>query len=82
MARVVPGGDCRELQLGDRGPILRRNRDGAFHVADSIAKQVAQAAGGFIAGTRIGGEGSSTPSGPWCPHDKRPFYCDECKETL
>lgn len=79
MARVVPGGDCREVQLGEGGAVLHRDRDGAFHVNDRFAKTMAEATGGFIAGTRIGGTGPSEPLGPWCPHGERPFYCEECK---
>ena len=77
MSRVVPGGDCRQVELGEGGPTIHR-RKGAFHVNDRQAKQFAAAVGGFVAGTRIGGSGPSEPLGPWCVHGLRPFYCEEC----
>lgn len=78
MARVVPGGNCTEVQLGEGGPTIRRQKDGAFHVGDRVAKQMAEAVGGFIAGTYISSGGIPEPTGPWCPHGKRPFFCEEC----
>jgi hypothetical protein len=78
MARIVPGGDCREIQLGNT--IVSRNKDGAFHVPDHAAKQLAQAIGGFVAGVPFFSKDSHVePLGPWCEHDVRPFFCDICE---
>lgn len=81
MARVVPGGDCRSIQLGEGGPVIHRQRDGAFHVETArAARLIAEGCGGFVAGTRVGGVGESEPTGPWCEHGVRPFYCEKgCK---
>lgn len=79
MARVVPGGDAREIDLG-AGRILRRNKDGAFHVPDRDAKRLAEAVGGFVAGTSIMSD-DPQPTGPWCDHGLRPYFCDTCEES-
>lgn len=78
MARIVPGGNCTEIGIG--GATLHRQRDGAFHVPDAAAKQMAEAVGGFVAGVRIGGNdhGPTEAPGPWCQHGRRPFFCEEC----
>jgi hypothetical protein len=80
MARVVPGGNCTQLDLPN-GQRVNRQRDGSFHVDNErTAKQLAEAVGGFVAGTFFGSE-NPEPAGPWCRHGRRPFYCESCKDT-
>lgn len=77
MARVVPGGDCKSIELGEGGAVIHRQKDGAFHVPDRGAKQLADAVGGFVAGTCFRSE-NPEPTGPWCEHGKRPYFCEDC----
>lgn len=78
MARVVPGGNCTQLDLPN-GQRVNRQRDGAFHVDNErAAKQLAEAVGGFVAGTGFFSD-NPQPSGPWCAHGERPFYCTTCQ---
>ena len=79
MARVIgPDSGCRTVQFGEGGPEVRRHRDGTFHVPDKMARGVAEAIGGGIAGTSFFSH-DPQPTGPWCPHGLRPFFCEVCK---
>lgn len=79
MAKVIaPSDGARQLDIA--GHTLHR-RKGGFEVPDSMARQVAQAIGGHVAGVAVGAAGGAReadPPGPWCDHGRRPFYCEDC----
>lgn len=80
MAKVIaPSDGAREIQIG--GSVIHR-RKGGFEVPDWAAKHVAEAVGGHVAGIAVGAAGrrESAPTGPWCEHGRRPFYCEECTD--
>lgn len=75
MAKIFAGDSgCRSIDVG--GAVLPRQR-GGFEVPDRHARQLADAIGGAVCGTRIDtGEPPAAP-GPWCEHGERPYFCDE-----